>query len=74
MSGKQEGVSNTDTKFPVDLMGDHPTPHKGEGIPETAKSKGTIDPYRPQVIDPCFHVVVVLLSKGDELTQYALNV
>ncbi|KAI9793097.1 MAG: hypothetical protein M1816_000995 [Peltula sp. TS41687] len=48
MSGKQEGVSNTDTKFPVDLMRDHPTPHKGEGTPETAKSKGTIDPHRPQ--------------------------
>lgn len=63
MSGKQEGVSNTDTKFSVDLMADHPTPHKGEGVPESAKNKGTVDPYRPQVIEPRFQAAVMSLKE-----------
>ncbi|KAI9799872.1 MAG: hypothetical protein M1833_003794 [Piccolia ochrophora] len=47
-SGKQEGVSNTDTKHSYDLDNDNSRSRKPEG-PETAKTKGTIDPSRPQV-------------------------
>ncbi|MCJ1377064.1 hypothetical protein MMC17_000154 [Xylographa soralifera] len=46
-SGKQEGVSNTDTKHSSDPLSRSDTPKKPEG-PETAKAKGAVDPQRPQ--------------------------
>ena len=49
MSGKQEGFSNTDTKHSTDIANDPDKSKKGEGTPETSKSKGTVDPGRPQV-------------------------
>ena len=48
-SGKQEGLSNTDTKHSTNIADDPEKSKKGEGAPETAKSKGTVDPGRPQV-------------------------
>ncbi|KAI9789287.1 MAG: hypothetical protein M1835_001769 [Candelina submexicana] len=48
-SGKQEGVSNTDTKHSTDITNNPNKSRKGEGTPETSKSKGTVDPSRPQV-------------------------
>ena len=48
-SGKQEGLSNTDTKHSTNIADDPGKSKKGEGSPETAKSKGTVDPGRPQV-------------------------
>lgn len=47
ISGKQQGLSNTDTKHPsaADVSGDKST--KGEGTVETAKVKGTVKPDRP---------------------------
>jgi len=42
-------LSNTDTKHSTDLVNDPDKSKKGEGVPETAKSKGTISPFRPQV-------------------------
>lgn len=47
-SGKQEGLSNTDTKHSTNIAEDPEKSTKPEG-PETAKSKGTVDPHRPQV-------------------------
>ncbi|KAL9101717.1 MAG: hypothetical protein Q9163_003060 [Psora crenata] len=47
-SGKQEGFSNTDTKHSTDVAGDPEKPTKGDSTtPETAKSKGTVDPRQP---------------------------
>lgn len=43
-SGKQEGLTNTDTKHSTDYPG---TSEKADGQPETAKSKGSVDPKRP---------------------------
>ncbi|KAI9698792.1 MAG: hypothetical protein M1836_003902 [Candelina mexicana] len=40
-SGKQEGVSNTDTKHSTDVTNNPNESRKGEGTPETSKSKGT---------------------------------
>ena len=48
-SGKQEGLSNTDTKHSTDIANDPEKSKKGEGSPETAKLKGTVSPARPQV-------------------------
>lgn len=48
-SGKQEGLANTDTKHSTNITDNPGKSTKGEGIPETAKSKGTVDPQRPQV-------------------------
>ncbi|TVY33259.1 hypothetical protein LSUB1_G007186 [Lachnellula subtilissima] len=48
-SGKQEGLSNTDTKHSTDITNNPDKSHKGEGVPETAKTKGAVDPNRPQV-------------------------
>jgi len=48
MSGKQEGLSNTDTKHSTDITNNPEKSTKGEGTPETSKSKGTVDPSRPQ--------------------------
>jgi len=47
-SGKQEGLSNTDTKHSIDVTHDSEKSKKGEGIPESSKSKGTVDVNRPQ--------------------------
>ena len=41
-SGKQEGLSNTDTKHSTDIANNPEKSKKGEGAPETAKLKGTI--------------------------------
>ncbi|ORY15305.1 hypothetical protein BCR34DRAFT_478125 [Clohesyomyces aquaticus] len=46
-SGKQEGLSNTDTKHPSDGSGDASNSKKGEGVTETAKLKGTVSTDRP---------------------------
>jgi len=46
-SGKQEGLSNTDTKYSIDLTNNPDKSQKGEGTPETAKLKGTVDVGRP---------------------------
>lgn len=43
-SGKQEGLTNTDTKHSTDAPG---ASEKADGQPETAKSKGTVDSKRP---------------------------
>lgn len=48
-SGKQEGLSNTDTKHSTNISDNPEKSTKGEGGPETAKNKGTVDPQRPQV-------------------------
>ncbi|MCJ1462569.1 hypothetical protein MMC07_001171 [Pseudocyphellaria aurata] len=48
-SGKQEGIANTDTKHSTDVTNDPEKSTKGEGTPETSKTKGTVDPFRPQV-------------------------
>lgn len=47
-SGKQEGLSNTDTKHSTDIEGNPEKSTKGEGAPESAKLKGTVDTDRPQ--------------------------
>lgn len=44
MSGKQAGLTNTDTKHSIDIAGDPEKSSKADGSPETAKAKGTIDP------------------------------
>jgi hypothetical protein len=46
MSGKQQGISNTDTKHSTDLLTDPTKPKKAEGQVESAKLKGTVDPRR----------------------------
>ncbi|GAB1199513.1 hypothetical protein BDV32DRAFT_119205 [Aspergillus pseudonomiae] len=46
ISGKQEGLSNTDTSNPY--VNEPGKSQKGEGETETAKVKGTVDPERPQ--------------------------
>jgi hypothetical protein len=48
-SGKQEGLSNTDTKHPSDPTNSTAQSKKGEGTPESSKAKGTVDSSRPQV-------------------------
>ncbi|KAI9051489.1 hypothetical protein LZ554_004535 [Drepanopeziza brunnea f. sp. 'monogermtubi'] len=48
-TSKQEGLTNTDTKHSTDITNDPTKSKKGEGAPETAKVKGTVDPNRPQV-------------------------
>ena len=49
MSAKQKGLSNTDTKHSTDIGKDPGKSKKGEGVPETAKLQGTVDPSRKQV-------------------------
>ena len=44
MSGKQAGLSNTDTKHSTDVAADEEKSSKSDGSPETAKAKGTVDP------------------------------
>lgn len=46
-SGKQAGLSNTDTKHPYIVEEDDGKSKKGMGGPETAKAQGTIDPSQP---------------------------
>ncbi len=48
-STKQEGLSNADTKFAWDLRQDETiSKKKGEDTVESAKVKGTVDPFRKQ--------------------------
>ncbi|KAL9612482.1 MAG: hypothetical protein Q9167_002913 [Letrouitia subvulpina] len=46
-SGKQEGISNMDTHHSTDIHNNPEKSKKGEGVAETAKLKGTVDPQRP---------------------------
>ncbi|KAI9883064.1 MAG: hypothetical protein M1823_005175 [Watsoniomyces obsoletus] len=46
-SGKQEKLSNRDTKYSWDLNKDENFSKKSEGEPESAKVKGTVDSRRP---------------------------
>lgn len=47
MSGKQEGMSNDDTKH-SSAIHEHPEKSKkGEGVAESAKLKGTVSTDRP---------------------------
>lgn len=48
MSGKQEGLSNSDTKHTSAVHDDPEKSKKGEGVAETAKLKGTVSTERPQ--------------------------
>lgn len=45
-SGKQEGLSNTDTKHSTDPSKDPGKAKKADGTPDTSKEKGTVDPKR----------------------------
>lgn len=45
-SKQQYGLSNTDTKHSYDLMKDPEKSKKPEGVPDTAKLQGTVDPHR----------------------------
>lgn len=47
-TGKQEGLTNTDSKHSYDITNDPTKSKKGEGAPDTAKLKGTVDPKRAQ--------------------------
>ncbi|KAL8690033.1 MAG: hypothetical protein Q9218_004433 [Villophora microphyllina] len=49
MTDKQHGLSNTQTKHSTDIDSDPNKSKKGEGMAETAKVQGTVDPQRPQV-------------------------
>jgi len=49
ISTKQKGLSTTATRHSTDIGQDPEKSKKGEGIPETAKSQGTISTNRPQV-------------------------
>ncbi|KAH7083768.1 hypothetical protein FB567DRAFT_529887 [Paraphoma chrysanthemicola] len=46
-SGKQEGLSNTDTHHSTDVSNLDDKSKKGEGVAETAKVKGTVSTERP---------------------------
>lgn len=46
-SGKQAGLSNTDTKHSTDIENDPDKSTKGDGTPETAKAQGTVQPSQP---------------------------
>lgn len=46
-SGKQEGLSNTDTKHSIDIENRDDKSKKGDGSPETSKAKGTVDANAP---------------------------
>lgn len=47
-TGKQEGLTNTDTKHSTDIGNDPSKSKKAEGGPDTAKVKGTVDVNRKQ--------------------------
>lgn len=46
-SGKQEGLSNTDTHHSSQISKQDDKSKKGEGVAETAKLKGTVSTDRP---------------------------
>ena len=47
-SGKQEGLANTNTKHSTDITAEGSGKStKADGMPETGKQKGTVDPTRP---------------------------
>jgi hypothetical protein len=47
MSGKQEGLSNSDTHHSSEISKQDQKSKKGEGVAETAKLKGTVSTDRP---------------------------
>ncbi|KAH8599745.1 hypothetical protein B0O99DRAFT_610467 [Bisporella sp. PMI_857] len=47
-SGKQEGLTNTDTKRSTDISNNADKSKKTEGGPDSAKLKGTVNPSREQ--------------------------
>ena len=49
MSGKQEGLSNSDTKHTNQIDKEPGKSKKGEGVAESAKVKGTVSTDRPPV-------------------------
>jgi hypothetical protein len=49
MSGKQEGMSNSDTHHTSQISKHDEKSKKGEGVAETAKLKGTVSTDRPAV-------------------------
>lgn len=49
ISSKQAGLSTTATKHSTDIGSDPEKSKKGEGVPETAKSSGTVSTNRPTV-------------------------
>ena len=48
MSGKQEGISNADTRHSTARLHDESQSKKGEGVADSAKLKGTVSTDRPQ--------------------------
>ncbi|EKG09850.1 hypothetical protein MPH_13057 [Macrophomina phaseolina MS6] len=46
-SGKQQGISNTDTKHSIDVDNKPTESKKPEGSVDSAKTKGPVDPNRP---------------------------
>ncbi|KAF2111591.1 hypothetical protein BDV96DRAFT_650145 [Lophiotrema nucula] len=46
-SGKQQGLSNDDTGHSTSVADNPEKSSKGEGVAETAKLKGAVDPQRP---------------------------
>ncbi|RDW88801.1 hypothetical protein BP6252_00833 [Coleophoma cylindrospora] len=69
-SGKQEGLSNTDTKHSTDVTESSDKSSKSEGDPESAKSKGTVDSKRPQN----YPTTTVLQSNRYLYRKYCLKV
>lgn len=49
MTTKQGGMSSTPTRHSTDITQDPEKSKKGEGVPETAKSQGTVSVNRPTV-------------------------
>jgi len=52
MDTKQKGLSNTPTRHSTAIHEDPEKSKKGEGVPETAKLMGPVDPKRPQAESP----------------------
>lgn len=48
MTGKQFGIATGPTKHSLPIDSDPGKSKKAEGVPETAKAQGTVDPARPQ--------------------------
>ena len=61
-SEKQEGLSNSNTKHSLDLDSNPEKSKKGEGVVETAKVKGPVDPGRPQVASSGAFILVIQLT------------
>ncbi|KAL8857516.1 MAG: hypothetical protein Q9178_005844 [Gyalolechia marmorata] len=61
-SQKQEGLTNTDTKHSLELDSNPEKSKKGEGVVETAKVKGSVDPGRPQVASSGTFILAIQLT------------